>query len=81
MEQTQKEKEQLANKRVEDTRKRLAQVLGILEVTTQEMKWACDDMEWNDEVVYQIEKAATHLGYALATLTTWYDALNEYEKE
>lgn len=77
LKQTPEEKEHIANERVEDSRKRIAKALGILEYTTQEMKWACNSMDWNDEVVYLMEEAATKLGYALAALTTWNDAVDE----
>jgi len=73
LKQTKKEKEHIANERVENSRMRIAKVLNILETVSQEMKWACESMEWNDEVVYQIEEAATQLGFSLATLTRWHD--------
>ena len=37
------------------------------------MKWACESMNWNDEVVFQIEEGMLKLGMALATLERWYD--------
>jgi hypothetical protein len=53
----------------------------MLEVTTQEVQWACESEKWNDEVVYQIEEAATKLGYALATLYRWDDSEESFKDE
>ena len=43
------------------------------------MKWACESMDWNDEVAYQIEDAMLKLGTALATLVRWNDDTNVNE--
>lgn len=67
------DKEKLANERVENTKKRVAHALNLLEAASQEMKWACKSMEWNDEVAYQIEEGMLKLGMALATLERWHD--------
>ena len=67
------EKEELANARIEDSRKRLAKVICQIEGLNQEIRYACESMEWNDEVAYLIDEAANKLGYALATLDTWHD--------
>lgn len=67
------DKEKLATERVENTKKRVAHALNLLETASQEMKWACESMNWNDEVVYQIEDAMLKLGTALATLVRWND--------
>ena len=67
------EKEKLANERVESTKKRVAHALNLLEAADQEMKWTCEDMGWNDEVVFQIEDGMLQLGMALATLERWHD--------
>ena len=67
------EKEKLANERVESTKKRVAHALNLLEAANQEMKWACESMGWNDEVVFQIEDSMLKLGMALATLERWHD--------
>lgn len=64
----------LSNDRIDNARKRIAKCLNMLETTTQEVRWACESEKWNDEVVYQIEEAATKLGYALATLYRWDDS-------
>ena len=49
----------------------------MLEVAVDDIKGACQMNDWNDSVAYQIEEAATKLGFALATLTRWYDSLKE----
>ena len=67
------DKEKLANERVESTKKRVAHALNLLEAANQEMKWACESMGWNDEVVFQIEDSMLKLGMALATLERWHD--------
>ena len=67
------DKDKLANERVENTKKRVAHALNLLEAASQEMKWACESMNWNDEVVFQIEEGMLRLGMALATLERWYD--------
>lgn len=64
---------ELSERRVAESRKRIAKCLNLLEASAQEMKWACEAEHWNDEVVFQIEDAATKLGYALATLMRWDD--------
>lgn len=64
---------ELSEKRIAESRKRIAKCLNLLEVSAQEIKWACEAERWNDEVVFQIEEAATKLGYALATLMRWDD--------
>jgi len=58
--------------RVESSKDRIAKALNLLETTSQELKWACEDEEWNDDVVLQIDDAAKSLGYALATLVRWF---------
>ena len=67
------DKEKIAAERVENSKKRVAHALNLLEVANQEMKWACESMGWNDEVVYQIEDSMLKLGIALATLVRWND--------
>ena len=67
------DEEKLANERVESTKKRVAHALNLLEAASQEMKWSCESMGWNDEVVFQIEEGMLKLGMALATLECWHD--------
>lgn len=61
----------LANERVENAKQRLAKCLNMLEITTEELRWACEDQGWDSMVVYGIDEAAVKLGYALATLIRW----------
>lgn len=63
----------LSQQRIEDSRKRIAKCLNLLETTKNELKWACEAEGWNDEVAFQVEDAAKELGFALATLTRWND--------
>lgn len=62
---------ELSNERVENAKKRIAKCLNMLEATTQELRWACEAEQWNEEVVFQIEEAAMKLGFSLATLDRW----------
>lgn len=71
----------LSNERIDNARKRIAKCLNMLEITTQEVQWACESEKWNDEVVYQIEEAATKLGYVLATLYRWDDPEESFKDE
>ena len=70
---------ELSEKRVADAKKRLAKCLNMLETTSQELKWACEAERWNEDVTFQIDEAATKLGFALATLTNWDDAPEDCE--
>lgn len=65
-------KEQLAIERMEALKQTIADSLNLLEARNEAMRWACESMEWNDEVCYQVEKASTELGYALASLHNWF---------
>ena len=70
------DEEKLSNERVENTKKRVAHALNLLEVAIQEMKWhvsLCESMGWNDEVAFKIEEGMLKLGMALATLERWHD--------
>ena len=41
---------------------------------TDELEYVFEqNRDWNSEIKYQIEEAATKLGFALATLTNWFD--------
>lgn len=66
-------KEELAQERVENTKKRVAHALNLIEVGRQELGWACESMNWDDEILYELDGAATKLGFALATLVRWND--------
>ncbi len=62
---------ELSNERVANARKRIAKCLNMLEATAQELRWACEAENWNEDVVFQIEEAAMKLGFSLATLDRW----------
>lgn len=64
-------------KKIDESAKKIAQALNLLEAACQEAKWACERQGWNDEVCFQIEEAAKNLGYSLATLCRWNDAVEE----
>ena len=66
----------LADERIEEATKIVAKVINMLEQTSRELKGSCKSMQWDDEVAYQIEDAATKLGYSLATLVNWNDQKN-----
>ena len=53
--------------------KRLAKALNIIEALHNELEFVFEHTDWNSEVNWQIEEAASKLGFALATLSTWYD--------
>jgi len=72
---------ELSNKRIEDAKRRVAKCVGMLETTSQELKWACEAEGWNDEVAYLIEEASTKLGYALAALVRWDDPEESFKDE
>lgn len=63
----------LAYEKIEESKKMVAKAINILEATVEKVKWACEDADWDNGVMYQISEAAEKLGYALATLTTWDD--------
>ena len=54
--------------------KRLAKALNIIEALHNDLEFVFEqNPNWNSEVNWQIEEAASKLGFALATLSTWYD--------
>lgn len=55
----------------------IAKSLNLLEAATIKLKGACEEHDWNDEVVYQVEDAARNLGFSLATLNRWYSDIEE----
>ena len=66
---------------IERSRKRLAKCLNLLEAVTDELEYVFEvNRDWNSDVKYQIEEAAGKLGFALATLTNWYDDEEEDRK-
>ena len=59
---------------IERSRKRLANCLNLLEAVTDDLEYVFEqNTDWNSDVKYQIEEAATKLGFSLATLTNWFD--------
>lgn len=68
---------ELANERIERAKKSLAKCLSMLETSSQEVKWACESQNWNEDVAYLMDEAATKLGFALATLVQWDDEPEE----
>ena len=71
---------ELSEKRVKDARKRVAKCLNLLETASQDLKWACEAEHWNEDVTFQIDDAATKLGFALATLTNWDDECEDCDE-
>ena len=58
--------------------KRLAKALNIIEALHNDLEFVFEqNPNWNSEVNWQIEEAASKLGFALATLNRWYDAPEE----
>jgi hypothetical protein len=69
--------EELANKRVESAIKRIAKAINLLEVTKTELRWACESMDWDDMITYDIENSMATLGASLATLVRWNDDVEQ----
>ena len=58
--------------------KRLAKALNIIEALHQDLEFVFERRtDWNSEVNGQIEEAASKLGFALATLSTWFEDAEE----
>lgn len=72
---------ELSNERIENSKKRIAKCLNMLETVKDELNWACDAEGWDSEVAFQVEAAATKLGFALATLTRWNDPEESFKDE
>lgn len=67
--------------RIERARITLAKVLNMLENTDMELGWVFEKTDWNSDVQYQIQEACTKLGFALATLTNWWEDGEELKDE
>ena len=66
---------------IKKSRKILAKCLNLLEALSEELDYVFErHPDWNNAVKYQIEEAAGKLGFALATLTNWYDDEQEEKK-
>ena len=60
-------------KQIERSRKRLAKCLNLLEAVTNDLDYVFEqNRDWDSEIQWQIEKAASKLGFSLATLTNWF---------
>ena len=57
--------------------KRLAKALNIIEALHSDLEFVFEHTDWNSEVNWQIEEAASKLGFALATLSTWFEDAEE----
>ena len=54
---------------------------NILKLLKDDLEFAFDKTEWNDEVRYDLDHALKYLAYVIATLSTWDDDLEEGEQE
>ena len=66
-------KEKDYREQIDRSVKRLAKALNLIEALRDELEFVFEQTDWNDEVKWQIDEAASKLGFALATLNTWYD--------
>ena len=66
-------KEKDYREQIDRSIKRLAKALNIIEALHDELEFVFEHTDWNSEVNWQIEEAASKLGFALATLNRWYD--------
>ena len=66
-------KEKDYREQIDRSVKRLAKALNIIEALHNELEFVFEHTDWNSEVNWQIEEAASKLGFALATLNRWYD--------
>ena len=66
-------KEKDDREQIDRSVKRLAKALNIIEALHSDLEFVFEHTDWNSEVNWQIEEAASKLGFALATLSTWYD--------
>jgi hypothetical protein len=67
--------------RIERARITLAKVLSMLESTDMELGWVFEKTDWNPDVRFQIQEACIKLGFALATLTRWWEDDEEIKDE
>ena len=72
---------ELSNSRIAKARKRVAKCIGMLQVSIDEIKWACEAEGWDNGVAYELEEAVLKLGYSLATLYRWDDPDEEFKDE
>ena len=67
------EKQKDYREQIDRSVKRLAKALNLIEAMREELQFVFEHTDWNSEVNWQIEEAASKLGFALATLNNWYD--------
>ena len=65
--------EKLAAERVENLKQALADAIVAVQAQNEQMKWSCEQMDWDSEVCYLIEEGIMKLGCALASLHKWYE--------
>ena len=70
-------KEKDYREQIDRSVKRLAKALNIIEALHGELEFVFEHTDWNSEVNWQIEEAASKLGFALATLSTWFEDAEE----
>ena len=70
-------KEKDYREQIDRSIKRLAKALNIIEALHGELEFVFEHTDWNSEVNWQIEEAASKLGFALATLSTWFEDAEE----
>ena len=70
-------KEKDYREQIDRSVKRLAKALNIIEALHNELEFVFEHTDWNSEVNWQIEEAASKLGFALATLSTWFEDAEE----
>ena len=59
---------------VESATKRVARALNLVEASYVDLKFLyARNPDWDESLLYQIQEAASMLGYTLATLTNWDD--------
>ena len=64
--------EDLSRTRIKDAVKGVATIINKNESIIQDLEWACQQEEWNEDVMFQLKDAQLLLGQALATLTNWF---------
>lgn len=70
----------ISKERIDTSVKRVAQIINTNEAVIQDLQWACDAENWNDDVVCQLKDAQMLLGEALATLVNWFDDADSEEE-
>lgn len=62
------------HEQIDRSQKRLANCLNLLEAIHDELEFVFEQRtDWNSDITWQLDEAAVKLGFALATLTNWYD--------